>query len=148
MPEKIDLAIIAVGADRVLPTVESCGKAGVSSAIIISSGFAELRTEEGAAMEKSIVEAANKYDLRLLGPNNLGSFNMNDGMCASTSSSLLYYDSMPKGSIAWVSQSGAMCWRKMCIRDRPRAKPLTAAIVGISRVSIFSKRVVTSSFIS
>ena len=31
------------------------------------------------------------------------------GMCASTSSSLLYYDSMPKGSIAWVSQSGAMC---------------------------------------
>lgn len=109
VPEKIDLAIIAVGADSVLPTVESCGKAGVRSAIIISSGFAELMTEEGAAMEKSIVEAANKYDLRLLGPNNLGSFNMNDGMCASTSSSLLYYDSMPKGSIAWVSQSGAMC---------------------------------------
>lgn len=109
VPEQVDLAIIAVGSGSVPSAVESCGKAGVRAAIIISSGFAELMTDEGAALEKEIVEIANKYDLRLLGPNNLGSFNMNDGMCASTSSSLLYYDTMPKGSIAWVSQSGAMC---------------------------------------
>lgn len=109
VPEKVDLAVIAVGSDAVPEAVESCGKAGVRSAIIISSGFAELLTEEGIALQDKIVEIANQYDLRLLGPNNLGSFNMNDDMCASTSSSLLYYDSMPKGSIAWVSQSGAMC---------------------------------------
>lgn len=109
VPEKVDLAIIAIGAGNVPSTVESCGKAGVRCAMIISSGFAELLTEEGKALQAEIVEIANKYDLRLLGPNNLGSFNMNDGMCASTSSSLLYYDSMPTGSIAWVSQSGAMC---------------------------------------
>ncbi len=109
VPEKVDLAIIAVGAQAVPGAVESCGKAGVRAAIIISSGFAELMTEEGKALQAEIVDVANKYDLRLLGPNNLGSFNMNDDMCVSTSSSLLYYDSMPKGSIAWVSQSGAMC---------------------------------------
>lgn len=109
VPEKVDLAIIAVGSGSVPATVESCGKAGVRAAIIISSGFAELLTDEGVALQNEIVEIANKYDLRLLGPNNLGSFNMNDDMCVSTSSSLLYYDSMPKGSIAWVSQSGAMC---------------------------------------
>lgn len=109
VPEKVDLAIIAVGSDSVASAVESCGKAGVRAAIIISSGFAELLTDEGVAMQDEIVKIANQYDLRLLGPNNLGSFNMNDDMCASTSSSLLYYDSMPKGSIAWVSQSGAMC---------------------------------------
>jgi len=109
VPEKVDLVVIAVAAPSVPDTVESCGRAGARSAIIITSGFAELMTDEGKSLQHEIVEIANKYDLRLLGPNNLGSFNMNDGMCASTSSSLLYYDSMPKGSIAWVSQSGAMC---------------------------------------
>lgn len=107
--ESIDLAIIAVGANSILETVESCGKAGVRSAIIISSGFAELMIDEGISLQNDVVVTANKYDLRILGPNNLGSFNMNDDMCASTSSSLLYYDSIPKGSIAWVSQSGALC---------------------------------------
>lgn len=109
VPEKVDLAIIAIGAGNVPSVVESCGKAGVRCAMIISSGFAELMTDEGRALQNQIVEIANQYDLRLLGPNNLGSFNMNDGMCASTSSSLLYYDTMPTGSIAWVSQSGALC---------------------------------------
>lgn len=109
VPEKVDLAIIAVAASAVPDTVEACGKAGVRSAICISSGFAELITDEGIKLQEKVVETANKYDLRLLGPNNLGSFNMNDDMCCSTSSSLLYYDKMPKGSIAWVSQSGAMC---------------------------------------
>lgn len=109
VPEKVDLVIIAVGAANVPATVESCGRAGARCAIVISSGFAELMTEEGVALQEQIVEIANEYDLRLLGPNNLGSFNMNDDMCVSTSSSLLYYDSMPKGNIAWISQSGALC---------------------------------------
>lgn len=109
IPEKVDLAIIAVGAKNVVSTVESCGKAGVRCGMIISSGFAELLTDEGIALQNAVVETAEKYDMRILGPNNLGSFNMNRNMCASTSSSLLYYDEMPKGSIAWVSQSGAMC---------------------------------------
>lgn len=109
VPEKVDLAIIAVGSKNVVSTVESCGKAGVRCAMIISSGFAELLTDEGIALQNEVVQTAEKYNLRILGPNNLGSYNMNDGMCASTSSSLLYYDEMPKGNIAWVSQSGAMC---------------------------------------
>lgn len=109
VPEKVDLVIIAVGAANVPATVASCGRAGVRCAIIISSGFAELMTEEGKALQEEIVEIAHEYDMRLLGPNNLGSFNMNDDMCVSTSSSLLYYDSMPKGNIAWISQSGALC---------------------------------------
>ncbi len=109
VPEQVDLAIIAVAAESVPATVEACGMAGVKSAICISSGFSELMTEHGKELEAQVVEKANQYDLRILGPNNLGSFNMNDGMCCSTSSSLLYYDKMPSGSIAWVSQSGAMC---------------------------------------
>lgn len=109
VPEKVDLVIIAVGAASVPDTVESCGRAGARSAIIISSGFAELMTDEGKALQDKVVETANRYDMRILGPNNLGSFNMNNDMCVSTSSSLLYYDSMPKGHIAWISQSGALC---------------------------------------
>ncbi len=105
----IDLAVVAVGAGNVSGIVEECGKAGVRCATIITSGFAELMTEEGENTQKEICEIAAKYDMRLVGPNNLGSYNMNNDMCGSTSTSLLCYDKMPKGSIAWVSQSGALC---------------------------------------
>jgi len=107
--DKVDLAVVAVGAENVAGILEECGQAGVRCASIITSGFAELMTDEGIEMQNNICEIAAKYDMRLVGPNNLGSYNMNNDMCGSTSTSLLCYDEMPKGSIAWVSQSGAIC---------------------------------------
>ncbi len=107
--EEIDLAVVAVGAGNVSAILKECGEAGVKCATIITSGFAELMNEEGQGMQDEICEIAAKYDMRLVGPNNLGSYNMNHDMCGSTSTSLLCYEKMPKGSIAWVSQSGALC---------------------------------------
>ena len=49
IPEHIDLAIIATPAKTVPGIVEECGKSGVSSIIIISSGFGETGSE-GEAM--------------------------------------------------------------------------------------------------
>ena len=58
VPEKVDLVVIAVAAPSVPDTVESCGRAGARSAIIITSGFAELMgmgiTAENVAELKGI----------------------------------------------------------------------------------------------
>ena len=42
VPRKIDLAIIAVPAKTVPDVVRECGEAGVSGAVIVSSGFKEI----------------------------------------------------------------------------------------------------------
>ncbi|MEA2855817.1 MAG: hypothetical protein QOH98_138, partial [Methylobacteriaceae bacterium] len=39
--KSIDLALIAIPAERVLQSLEECAQAGVRNAVIISSGFAE-----------------------------------------------------------------------------------------------------------
>ena len=109
VPEKVDLVVVAVAATGVAATLEECGKAGCRCAMIISSGFAELKTEEGEAMQREIVAIGEKYNMRLVGPNNLGSYNVLDNMIASSSATLLHYEQLRTGSIAWVSQSGAMC---------------------------------------
>ena len=41
VPEKVDLAVISVGRDRVLAAFEECIRAGIGRAIIISQGFAD-----------------------------------------------------------------------------------------------------------
>ena len=41
VPRKIDLAVIAVPAKAVPEVVRECGEAGVSGAVIVSSGFKE-----------------------------------------------------------------------------------------------------------
>lgn len=109
VPEKVDLVVVAVAADKVPDVLEECGQAGCRAAIIISSGFAEVSGPEGKALQEQIVEIGNRYSMRLIGPNNLGSYNVLEHMVASTSSTLLYYNDLPGGAIAWVSQSGALC---------------------------------------
>src|SRR5262245_56620890 len=47
----VDLALIAIPADAVLPELERCAAAGVRNALVVSSGFAE----EGA--ERSTLQA-------------------------------------------------------------------------------------------
>jgi acetate---CoA ligase (ADP-forming) len=69
IPEKIDLAVIAVKAENVPPVVEECIAEGVKSAIIISGGFAEA----GAGhLQDRLVDIAREADFPFIGPNCLG----------------------------------------------------------------------------
>ncbi|MDD5071335.1 MAG: GNAT family N-acetyltransferase [Patescibacteria group bacterium] len=103
IPEKVDLAIIATPAGTVLEIIKDCGRAGVGSAIIISSGFSETG-RKGAAMSERILETARKFNIKILGPNCLGfiipSINLNASFASQTA--------LP-GRIAFISQSGALC---------------------------------------
>jgi acetyltransferase len=102
VPEKVDLAIIATPAATVSELVRECVAHGVSAAIIISAGFAELGTE-GRKLEDAIRETA-RGKMRIVGPNCLGIIHPPGNLNAS------FADAMAApGQVALLSQSGAIC---------------------------------------
>lgn len=102
-PKKVDLAIITTPAKTVPDIVKECGEAGVGGLLIISAGFAEAGAE-GQKMMKNVMKTIQKYGMRMIGPNCLGFVNPNLGVNATFASK-----SAPKGKIAFISQSGALC---------------------------------------
>ncbi len=105
VPEQIDCAIVAVPAKIAVQTIADCAAAGVRSAVIFSSGFAELG-DQGARAQTEIAEIARDTGMRVVGPNCLGVFNI----------ALNWYGTFANapagiqtrgGNIGIVSQSGA-----------------------------------------
>jgi acetyltransferase len=102
IPNEVELAVISIPSNFVYDTVIACGKKGVKALIIISAGFKETG-HEGAELEKKIVYAAKKYDMRIQGPNCLGAINTH------TPYDLSFASTLPKkGSIGFITQSGAL----------------------------------------
>jgi acetyltransferase len=99
----VDMAVIATPIHTVPEIVDSCGKAGLAGAVIISSGGKEIG-KEGQKIETQILENARKYGLRIIGPNCLGIVNTSKSLNASFS----HLAPLP-GKIAFLSQSGAVC---------------------------------------
>ncbi len=74
---QVDLAIIAIAAKFCLETVEILAKQKNTKAfIILSAGFSE-ENEEGAKLEKQIVDIIESIDGCLIGPNCIGFLNSN-----------------------------------------------------------------------
>jgi len=103
IPLKVDLAVIATPAHAVPQIVEECGKAGVSGIIIISAGFKEI-AEDGADLERHILEHQKKYHMRIIGPNSFGVMRPRKNLYAT------FADKQANpGKIAFISQSAALC---------------------------------------
>lgn len=101
--QKIDLAVIATPAQSVPGLIHECGKLGIQSVIIITSGFAEIG-EEGAKLQEEIEKLRIEYKMRIIGPNCLGVINPWIGLNAS------FAGKMPgPGKVGFISQSGALC---------------------------------------
>ncbi|HQA64141.1 MAG TPA: CoA-binding protein, partial [bacterium] len=71
VPRAVDLAIIVIPAQFVPKAVEQCGKKKCTNIVIISAGFRELGPV-GMKLEKQVEKIAQKYQIRILGPNCLG----------------------------------------------------------------------------
>jgi acetyltransferase len=99
--EAPDLAVIIIPARFVPQAVQECGEAGVKGAVIITGGFAEA-DEDGEQLQNQVVETAQKYGVRIIGPNCQGVNNPHHPLCASWP--LLTY----QGKIALISQSGTV----------------------------------------
>src|SRR6185437_5966035 len=71
IPEQVDLAVIVTPPPSIPGLIRECGENGVQGAIVISAGFKEVG-EEGARLEKQLLEEARAAKIRVIGPNCLG----------------------------------------------------------------------------
>jgi len=106
IPEPADLAVMAVPRDHVKGAIAECAAAGTKAAVIITAKFSDAG-EEGAALEREIVDIARQGNMRIIGPNCLGIISPANHL-ALCSSPALYVDKLPEGRIGVVSQSGAL----------------------------------------
>ena len=103
--DQIDLAIIIVPSSQVANVLQEAGEQGIKGAIIISAGFREIGGK-GIELEQQILEIANQYNIRMIGPNCLGVVNNNSSIQLNAS----FAQKTPKpGRLAFISQSGALC---------------------------------------
>ncbi|MCD6403464.1 MAG: CoA-binding protein [Candidatus Aenigmarchaeota archaeon] len=107
IPEKIDLAVIAIPANYVVDVVKECSEVGIKNVIVISSGFSEIGTEEGRRREEELKKIAEERGIRILGPNMIGILDSYTGL-DTVFMNKERLPRPPKGGIAFISQSGAI----------------------------------------
>jgi acetyl coenzyme A synthetase (ADP forming)-like protein len=102
IPENVDVAVVAIPAKGVPELVTEAGEKKVPLLIIISSGFREAG-EGGRQIEEQVLANAQKYGIRIMGPNCLGLMLPHQGI------NTTFDPVSPKpGKIAFISQSGAI----------------------------------------
>ncbi|MBF0227209.1 MAG: acetate--CoA ligase family protein [Desulfobacterales bacterium] len=74
LPYAPDMAMLVVPPKLVVNMIDEFGKIGTRYAVIITAGFKETG-EEGIKREQDLIETANKYGFRFLGPNCMGLIN-------------------------------------------------------------------------
>ncbi len=116
VPEPVDVAIILVSAGMTPEVVEECCECGVRYIVVESAGFAELG-EAGKQIEEQMKKIADRYGVRLLGPNCSGIINTHCSMVQSIG----IVDALCKGNIGLISQAGVcaagMLWGLRHIMD-------------------------------
>src|SRR5438046_7044398 len=75
LPEAPDLAVILVPAAHVVATIEHCAARGIPAAVVISSGFAEEKSDEAAARDIALRAIAERTGMVIAGPNSEGLVN-------------------------------------------------------------------------
>lgn len=101
--EPVELAVIATPPETVPGIIDECGKHNVKAAVIITAGFGETGAV-GKALERTVLDNAQRYGIRLIGPNCLGVMRPDIGLNATFNKG-----SANTGNLAFVSQSGALC---------------------------------------
>jgi acyl-CoA synthetase (NDP forming) len=71
IPGNVDAAVITIPAALVPQIIDEAGKKGVKLVIVISAGFKEIG-DEGRILEDKVLQTAEKYGIRMVGPNCLG----------------------------------------------------------------------------
>jgi acyl-CoA synthetase (NDP forming) len=128
VPGGIDLVLIIIGCRSVPKVIEECAEKGVKAAIVVSDGFAE-RNEEGAALQKEILEIAKKNKMRIIGPNTAGIANPANGLIPCPY--IMGYERIKIGGIAICGQTGMI---------NPQAFPYADLHYGVSKICDFGNK--------
>ncbi|HSN17086.1 MAG TPA: GNAT family N-acetyltransferase [Gammaproteobacteria bacterium] len=102
LPEVPDLAVICTPAQTVPGLVRQLGERGTRAAVVVSAGFGESGTT-GEVLQRQLLEAAQPFALRIVGPNCIGMLSPGIGLNASFS----HLPALP-GNLAFITQSGAL----------------------------------------
>lgn len=105
LPEVPDLVVVCVPAASVPAVLRECGEIGAGCVHILSSGFKELGTSEGRALEEEIASIARGKNLLILGPNCMGPYCPEGRVTA--------WGAIPglAGPVGVISQSGTLTQR-------------------------------------
>jgi len=104
IPQAVDLAVISVPREQVLPTVDACARKGVKGLVVITAGFREVGGE-GAELERKLQEKIRRHGMRMVGPNCMGVLNSHPDVRLNAT----FAAGPPRrGNLGIVSQSGAL----------------------------------------
>jgi len=128
VPQQVDLAMVMINARSVAGMVRECARKGIRSMIVVSDGFAE-RDEEGARLQRELLEVAREEGIRIIGPNTAGVVNTVNGFnpCAYEAG----YYRIRKGPIAIGAQTGM---------TNPQAFPYPDLRFGVSKICDFGNK--------
>lgn len=104
VPGPVDLAVIALNAERTADAVRDCAAAGVRTVVLPTQGFGET-SAEGAELERGMAEIARTSGMRIVGPNTDGIANLATGAIGSIQP--LFNEGVSPGPVGLVTQSGA-----------------------------------------
>ncbi|MFI1176228.1 GNAT family N-acetyltransferase [Streptomyces melanogenes] len=102
--EQVDLAVVAVPAERVPEVVAECGEHGVQGLVVLSAGYAESGAA-GRERQRELLRQVRSYGMRLIGPNAFGVINTAPGTRLNAS---LAPEPPQRGRIGLFTQSGAI----------------------------------------
>ena len=105
IPVTPDLAVFLIPASHVAENLEACGKKGIKRVVIESGGFSEF-ADEGYEVEQQLLNIAEKYGIRFIGPNCISIINLDNGLVLP----FMPMDPavMQKGMVSLISQSGGI----------------------------------------
>jgi acetyltransferase len=121
--EGIDVAVILTPAPTIPEILESCGRKKIPWAVIETGGFREY-SEDGARLEREILQIARKWGIRVVGPNGIGVMNIHNGFVVPFVK--LKRGPISKGKVSILAQSGGVLLAY--------ANQLTSANVGLSKI--------------
>lgn len=99
IPGPVDMAVIVVPAPFAPRAMHDCAEKGIKGVVMITAGFAETGAQ-GRALQEELVRIANANGIRFVGPNGNGIHS------SAVDLSLTFGNSVRKGRISFVSQSG------------------------------------------
>lgn len=102
VPDSPELGIIIIPASHTPEALRELGQQGVKHVIIESGGFGEMGTEEGKRLQEEIIKIASEHNIRIIGPNCVGTSNSSNGLI----NTFCRIDKAKPGSMALVTQGG------------------------------------------
>ena len=101
LPERIDLAIIILTADKNAQAVRECAMKGIKAIVLAAGGFAEV-DNKGEFLQQDLIKAIKETRIRVIGPNTSGHISTPNNF----TSSFFPLGKIPKGNISYLAQTG------------------------------------------